>query len=390
MRMMFVTWAWPTHFYPLAQLAWAARAEGHEVVVAAPPTLSPTITAAGLPAAAVGEDLDIRPLAGRFFASLVERRSPLEWSEMRKWGAGNVVTYRKIAAAMLDDTVTYAKAYRPHVVVHDPTSFAGPFAAAVTGALPVRHIWGADYTIRTREFEAAALEPLCERLGLPGVESVGAVTVDPCPPGMQVPAPIRRLPVRFAPYNGPAEVPRWLLHLPDRPRVCVLGSTAVAHFAGRHVSPLPLVAQALAGTGVEILAIGADRDRGRLGVAEDHVRYVPPTALHLVLPRCDLFVHQGGGGAVMTALAAGRPQVVLPLFTDHVFNARRLTAAGAGRWIFANAATVDRVRRDVLGVLSDPAYAGAARALGDEMAAQPPAAEVVARLAEMSTCSQEV
>lgn len=381
--MMFVTWAWPTHFYPLAQLAWAARAEGHEVVVAAPPTLSPTITAAGLPAAAVGEDIDIRPLAGRFFASLVDRSSPLEWSEMRKWGAGNVATYRKIAAAMLDDTVTYAKAFRPDVVVHDPTSFAGPFAAAVTGALPVRHIWGADYTIRTREFEAAALEPLCERLGLPGVESVGAVTVDPCPPGMQVPAPIRRLPVRFAPYNGPAEVPRWLLRLPDRPRVCVLGSTAVAYFAGRHVSPLPVVARALAGTGVEILAIGADRDRGTLGVAEDHVRYVPPTALHLVLPHCAVFVHQGGGGAMMTALAAGVPQVVLPLFTDHVFNARRLAAAGAGRWIFANAATTERVRGDVLRVLSDPAYASAARALGAEMAAQPSAAEVVARLAEM-------
>ncbi|WP_082771992.1 nucleotide disphospho-sugar-binding domain-containing protein [Actinoplanes sp. TFC3] len=388
--MMFVTWAWPTHFFPLAQLAWAARAEGHEVVVAAPPELSPTITAAGLPAAPVGAGLDIRPLAGRFFASLVERATPLEWSEMRAWGPGNLATYRKIAAAMLDDTVAYARAYRPDVVVHDPTSFAGPIAAADTGALPVRHIWGADYTIRTREFEAAALEPLCERLGLPGVDSVGAVTVDPCPPGMQVPAPVRRLPVRYAPYNGSAEVPRWLVELTGRPRVCVLGSTAVAYFTDRHVSPLPVVTRALAGTGVEILAIGAERDRGTLDAGADQVRHVPATALHLVLPHCDLLVHQGGGGAMMTALAAGIPQVTLPLFTDHVFNSRRLAAAGAGRWIFANTADVTRVRRELLDVLHTPGYRAAARALGAEMAAQPAAAEVVARLAELSTSPERI
>jgi UDP:flavonoid glycosyltransferase YjiC (YdhE family) len=46
--------------------------------------------------------------------------------------------------------------------------------------------------------------------------------------------------------------------------------------------------------------------------------------------RCDLMVHHGGHGSVMTGLRAGTPAVIVPTITERESNARRLVALGAG------------------------------------------------------------
>jgi len=43
MRVLFTSWAWPTHLYAMVPLARACRAAGHDVVVASPPALADTI-----------------------------------------------------------------------------------------------------------------------------------------------------------------------------------------------------------------------------------------------------------------------------------------------------------------------------------------------------------
>ena len=58
MRVLVTSWGWRSHFYPLVPLAWALRSAGHEVLVASQPAMIEVITGAGLPAVAVGEDLD--------------------------------------------------------------------------------------------------------------------------------------------------------------------------------------------------------------------------------------------------------------------------------------------------------------------------------------------
>ncbi|MFC4121830.1 nucleotide disphospho-sugar-binding domain-containing protein [Nonomuraea zeae] len=400
MRVLFVTWAWPSHFYPCVQLGWAMRASGHEVVVASQPALADVVAAAGLPSVSVGHDLDVGALAARYFSWLVRQNRPVEWEETRAWGVGNVITYKKLAEAMTADTLRFARGWRPDLVVFDPTTYAGPLTAAVLGVPAVRHIWGMDYTFRTREFEDEALAGFCAELGLDGVETLGAVTVDPCPPSLQVPAPVRRLTMRHVPYNGPALVPDWLARPPEqrppgqhppgqppsgmgahgRRRVCVLGSSAVASWGGGQDRLLPGVLRTLDDPDVEIIAIGEPG----AGDAGGRLRVVDRLALHLVLPTCDLLIHQGGGGAVMSALAAGVPQLMVPRFSDHVFNARRVADAGAARQVFAGDCPPDRLGAEARLLLDDPGYRDAAAKLAQEMADQPPAAEVVDRLAELA------
>ena len=58
MRVLFTTWAWPSHLYALVQLAWACRSAGHEVLVASQPELLDEIIRTGLPGVAVGADVD--------------------------------------------------------------------------------------------------------------------------------------------------------------------------------------------------------------------------------------------------------------------------------------------------------------------------------------------
>ena len=59
MRVLFTTWAWPSHYFPMVPLAWALRAAGHEVRMTSQPELLPAMLASGLPATAVGTDLDV-------------------------------------------------------------------------------------------------------------------------------------------------------------------------------------------------------------------------------------------------------------------------------------------------------------------------------------------
>jgi len=59
MRVLFTTWAWPSHYQPLVPLAWALRAAGHEVRMTSQPSLMSTMLASGLPATAVGTDIDL-------------------------------------------------------------------------------------------------------------------------------------------------------------------------------------------------------------------------------------------------------------------------------------------------------------------------------------------
>src|SRR5256885_12209835 len=54
MKVLFVSWAWPSHFYPLVPLGWALTSAGHEVRVATAPDRVDTITRTGLIGVATG------------------------------------------------------------------------------------------------------------------------------------------------------------------------------------------------------------------------------------------------------------------------------------------------------------------------------------------------
>ena len=70
----------------------------------------------------------------------------------------------------------------------------------------------------------------------------------------------------------------------------------------------------------------------------------------------------GGTGTTLSALAAGCPLVVVPLFGDQPYNAARIAISGAGV-----AASVDQIHQRIQLVLDDERFRDTARAMADEM-----------------------
>lgn len=79
------------------------------------------------------------------------------------------------------------------------------------------------------------------------------------------------------------------------------------------------------------------------------VRHEPYAPFSSLLPRCAAIVHHGGIGTCAQGLAAGIPQLTMPLGFDQPDNTTRLWKLGVGRWVLPNAFTGPRVA----GVLAD-------------------------------------
>jgi UDP:flavonoid glycosyltransferase YjiC (YdhE family) len=257
--------------------------------------------------------------------------------------------------------------------------------AAALGIPAVRHVWGVDYTYLGREFEDEALSGLCARLGVAGVEPLGEVTVDPCPPSLQVaptprvPQPVVRLPMRYIAYNNRAVLPSVVRAPGERPRVLVTWGGSSSKWDPR-LDIGSRVALALADLDVEVVYATAGEPSPRLA-GRPTVTVERNVALNLLLPGCDLMVAHGGLGTMLTGVVAGVPQLTLPQIADQVLNARQLTATGAGDFAYAVDLDDDGLRARVATMLADPTYGAAAAKLRDEAAGLDGPAEIVTALA---------
>lgn len=102
-----------------------------------------------------------------------------------------------------------------------------------------------------------------------------------------------------------------------------------------------------------------------------HAAYLPGDAM---ARRCDLMVHHGGHGSVMTGLCAGTPAVVVPTITERESNARRLAALGAGLIVMPidepngeKAIDGNEFGAAVRRVLADPAFRQASQRVAQSM-----------------------
>ncbi|MGW0520087.1 nucleotide disphospho-sugar-binding domain-containing protein [Crossiella sp. NPDC003009] len=382
MRVLFASWAWPSHYYPMVPLAWAFRAAGAEVRVASQPGLQATIRASGLPGVSVGTDVDVagrqRPQLER--VSRVRVRVPLDQLRVKITRAFQV--FADVAEVMLDDLLRFGRSWRPDLVVYEPTTYAGPLVAAALGVPAVRHTWGVDYTFRVRDYEPAVLAPLCDRLGLDGVETLGAATVDVCPPSLQVPTEYRRLRTRYIPYNGSGRSPAWLSAPPRRPRVCMTWGTSSTRL-DQNLFLGGQVVKAIADLDAEVVLAVTPADHALLRPVPDGLRVAESLPLHLLAPSCDLVIHQGGLGTTLTTASAGVPQLVIPQLHDQGLNATQLAGAGAGAVVYGDEATPELIREQALRVLGNPGYRVAAQTLAEEISRQPAPHETVSALREL-------
>ena len=103
-----------------------------------------------------------------------------------------------------------------------------------------------------------------------------------------------------------------------------------------------------------------------------------------VLGQAAAMLGHGGFGTTMGALAAGVPQVVVPLFTfDQIVNGDHVMAAGAGLAVEPGPSSVEFAAAEVPRLLADPTYTASARRVAAAIADLPSAAEAVPTLVSL-------
>lgn len=397
MRVLFTTWAWPSHLYPMVPFAWALQAAGHEVRVATTAGLVDAVNRAGLTAVDIGPDPDLPGMATRdgLASWHSQKRWPRDWwSDPRRLNCEQVELLRalggkqiRMAEAMADGLVDLARRWRPDLIIHDAVTFAGAVAGAVTGAPTVATMWGSTAVPRN-ERELGTDQPLPEYHGL--FEPFGVEPrwdpvfwLDPCPPSLRVPGPHRRVSYRYVPYNGPGSMPAWVLDPVTRPRVCLTWGVTSGRIGAGAAAALPETLTALAKLGVEVLLAVTPGQLDALGKLPKEVVAAGPIPLHQVLPTCAAVVHQGGGGTTMTAAVCGTPQVILSPRPEQMMTGDRLEDVGAGLHLAQNdfaEGLGEAIGEAVARILDDPRFREQAMALRAEMLAQPSPADLVPEL----------
>lgn len=199
---------------------------------------------------------------------------------------------------------------------------------------------------------------------------VGSPETDPLPPGADVTY------VGSLLWQQPgAELPAWIAPLGrERPLVWVYsGNPRYGSAAGVLDSAVVLEAcvEALAAEDLDVvLTTGHHPLPDALLPLPERFRHAPFLPGLAMAGRCDLLVHHGGYGSCQAGLAAGKPAVILPTFSERESNARRLAALGAAEVVevrrHRGRKTVDpaELRTAVARVVAGPSYAERARVVG--------------------------
>jgi UDP:flavonoid glycosyltransferase YjiC (YdhE family) len=126
------------------------------------------------------------------------------------------------------------------------------------------------------------------------------------------------------------------------------------------------------------MTVGRRVDIAGLGPLPANTHVEPWWPQDAVLARAAAMVGHGGFGTTMGALAAGVPQVVVPIFTfDQVANSLHVAAVGAGIAIPMGPGSVTRAVAEVPRLLADPSYDVAACAVAGAIADLPTPDEAV-------------
>jgi UDP:flavonoid glycosyltransferase YjiC (YdhE family) len=110
------------------------------------------------------------------------------------------------------------------------------------------------------------------------------------------------------------------------------------------------------------------------GTPPDSLGAVPPTVkafnylpYSAVFPHALAIVHSGGIGTLAQALAAGRPQLIVPVAFDQPDNARRAVKLGVARSIPFGKTSANALARELGRLLAAPDFNPRARAIGEEV-----------------------
>ncbi|WP_426506136.1 glycosyltransferase [Dactylosporangium sp. McL0621] len=378
------------HVATILPLALAARAAGHEVVVA---------TGAGVLAPLLRHRLETWPVgtpeAGLPGGGTTAQRSAF---------------FANSAVRRAEDLIPRARDWPPDLVISDTAEVAGVVAAAVTGARHVVHGLGIMPPMVLWNAYAVHLDGLLTRWGIPATADAvrEATYLDVCPPALRRPGePIWTRTLDLRPTTAgwgaphPAASPPQLTASPPQltasppqltaspPQLTASPPQLTADLDGSsrrqltaRIDALPHRDTVLArpGSPAEAAAILSAldgqpinlvmcADPAGLGPQPPNVLVTPGRPDPAVLSRCHVLVSRGGPGVALPALAHGLPQLILSL--ENTAPDGDMTHAGAALTVNApDPAAVERaVRTHVPRLLKDPIFAAAAAWAQVEIAA---------------------
>ena len=350
MRILFASTQGAGHFGPLIPFIDAAVRAGHETLIVGPPGLR----ARGYefePGASPPDEI-LGPLWGRM-SSLPP-------------GQGDLVVVGQIFAAlnvdaMLPTLEATIEEWKPDVVLRESAEFASAIAAE-RHAVP--HVRVSIGVALVEEASLALAAPALEERQ-PGI----ARRVADSPYLTYFPAAVDPSPFPLTRYRHPATevtpqpLPDWWSG-DERPLVYVsFGSVAATFPPAAQVYGAALAAAAELPVRV-LLTLGGNELE--LGDIPPNVHVESWVSEPAVLAGASAAVGHGGSGTTLSALAAGCPLVVVPLFGDQPSNAVRIAVSGAGI-----GSSVDQIGERIRLVLDDDRYRDAARAMAEEMRSYP-------------------
>jgi UDP:flavonoid glycosyltransferase YjiC (YdhE family) len=360
-RVLFASTRGAGHFNPLVPFIEACRRNGHEVLAIGPPDLAPRVEAAGYPfrEGAAPPDEELGPVWARVPTVPPDEQNAIVIGE---------IFARLNVRAMLPHLRAAIDEWRPDVVVRDPAEFASAAAAGDAGIPHVRVGVGLAATEDVSlDLAATSLEAgLAERIRESPYLTVWPASLDDPPiPGTRrfrdpaADVPSRPLPDWWPGADGP------LVYMTFGSVAAGLPMAAAVYGAGLDaVADLPARV---------LLTVGREGDPESFGAQPAHVRierWVPQAD---VLGHAAAVVGHGGAGTTIGALAAGLPQVVVPLFADQPENARRVAEVGAGL-----AVAPAGIREAIERVLEEDSFRASAAAIAAEMRALPPVDDALA------------
>lgn len=378
---------------PLVPLVHAARAAGHEVLVATTAHMTRVAADSGLlvtdvfPSRDVGEDLVAGSAEGDLpggYPELVREMRPFELFTL----------------AMTEGTIAAGRDFRADLVIYCSDHMAGKLASTALGVPAVEVGNRVSWSMRDPEFRdgrehnarmgvvsehAPVVRDLRARLGLGDRGPDVVARIDPRAPsfgGLTGEEPDARdgvpwLPMRYVPYNGGGGLPPWAMRPPRRPRICLTLGTVAPLLPGG--GGLGVLLDALGGLDAEVILADDESDLSahRLPGNVLPAGFVP---LNGILRDCALVVHHGGSGTTATALHHGVPQLVVPGGADNELCARKVAESKVGLALAPADADAGTVRATAEQILRDEAFRSAASAVQAEIAGQPAPAEVLRRI----------
>lgn len=384
-RILFATTAGVGHFSPLIPFAHACARAGHDVLVVGHAEAAGVAERAGLP---------FRPLPEPSDAEIARFRTGQEGlSVMEAMGRAVSELYvRMYAATALDGMLAAIDRWRPDVVVRESAEFSSLVAAERRGVPQVDV--GVGLSIQADmllPLAAPALDELAATVGAaPGVMErlAGAPCMTMAPPSLADPSgPQPQNVHRFRnPTGPPAGSPLLGWGEATAPLVYLSFGTEVPspsrdYFPGLYTAAL----DALAELPIRVLAtIGERRDPGELGALSPSVRVERWIPQGEVMSQAAAMVGHGGAGSTLSALAAGVPMALIPLFADQPHNARRVAELGAGIALERGTDSASELGAAVHSLMTDGSYRRRAAELAEEIQALPPVDEAAQMLAAIA------